>query len=185
MSAAISSRISLDDQECVLLDTSGRSPAYFCHRKPVRITQALIDDLVVVGKSSGHGVRLCLHKDASAFLHNMIVVQASGVYFRPHKHLEKAETYHMIRGEMGMVTFDENGEITEASRLDAQDNLIYGVGPGMYHVNFPLSDVVVYHESRPGPFSGGDSISPDWAPDENDQKTIKQFLGRLTRAVEN
>ena len=41
-----SSLIRLDDGQAVRLDDSGRSPAYFCLRKPVAVTRELIADLV-------------------------------------------------------------------------------------------------------------------------------------------
>ena len=178
-----SSLIRLDDGQAVALDNSGKSPAYFCLRKPVAVTRELISDLVARGAVSGQGIRLCLHESSDAPLHDMIVVQYAGQYFRPHKHLEKGESYHMIEGEMGVVVFDDGGKVADACRMDASGTTVYGVGTGMYHTNFPLTDVAVYHESRPGPFVPGDSVFAPWGPDGEDEKAAREFVAELAEML--
>ncbi len=178
-----SSLIRLDDGQAVRLDDSGRSPAYFCLRKPVAVTRELIADLVARGAGTGQGIRLCLHEGPDALLHDMIVVQYAGQYFRPHKHLEKGESYHMIEGEMGIVVFDDEGKVADACRIDTSDTTVYGVGTGMYHTNFPLTDVAVYHESRPGPFVSGDSVFAPWGPDGEDEEAARKFVAALAEML--
>ncbi len=178
-----SSLIRLDDGEVVRLDSSGKSPAYFCLRKPVAVTRELISELVAKGKGTGQGIRLCLHEGPDALLHDMIVVQYGGQYFRPHKHLEKSESYHMIEGEMGIFIFDDEGKAVDACRMNTSNTTVYGVGTGMYHTNFPLTEVAVYHESRPGPFVSGDSVFASWAPDGNDEAEAGRFVAELTRLL--
>ena len=178
-----SSLIRLDDNQAVRLDDSRKSPAYFCRRKPVAVTRELIADLVAKGAGTGKGIRLCLHEGPDALLHDMIVVQYAGQCFRSHKHLEKGESYHIIEGEMGVVIFDEEGKVVDACRMDTSNTMVYGVGTGMYHTNFPLTDVVVYHESRPGPFSPGDSVFPPWGPDGENEEAVREFVAELTRLL--
>jgi len=177
------SLIRLDDGEAVRLDTGGKSPAYFCLRKPVAVTLDLIADLVARGVKIGEGIRLCLHEGPDALLHDMIVVQYAGQYFRPHKHLEKGESYHMIKGEMGVAIFDDEGKVVDICRMDTSDITVYGVGTGMYHTNFPLTEAVVYHESRPGPFTSGDSVFAPWGPDGDDEAEASRFVAELTRLL--
>jgi cupin fold WbuC family metalloprotein len=178
-----SSLIRLNDDQAVSLDDSGKSPAYFCRRKPVAVTRELIAELVARGAGTGQGIRLCLHEGPDALLHDMIVVQYAGQYFRPHKHLEKSESYHMIKGEMGVVIFDDEGKAVDACRMDASGTAIYGVGTGMYHTNFPLTDVAVYHESRPGPFVPGDSVFAPWGPDGEDEEAARKFVAELAEML--
>ena len=178
-----SSLIRLDDDQAVGLGDSRKSPAYFCRRKPVAVTRELIADLVAKGAGTGKGIRLCLHEGPDALLHDMIVVQYAGQCFRSHKHLEKDESYHMIEGEMGVVIFDDEGKVVDACRMDTSNTMVYGVGTGMYHTNFPLTDVVVYHESRPGPFSPGDSVFPPWGPDGENEEAVREFVAELTRLL--
>ena len=178
-----SSLICLDDEQTARLDDSGKSPAYIRRRKPVAVTRELIADLVARGKGTGQGIRLCLHEDPDALLHDMIVVQYAGQYFRPHKHLEKNESYHMIEGEMGVVIFDDEGKVVDACRMDASGTAIYGVGTGMYHTNFPLTDVAVYHESRPGPFVPGDSVFAPWGPDGENEEAARKFVAEMAEML--
>ena len=178
-----SSLIRLDDSEAVRLDSSGKSLAYFCRRKPVAVTKELVADLVARGAGTGQGIRLCLHEGQDALLHDMIVVQYGGQYFHPHEHLEKSESYHMIEGAMGLFVFDDDGKVVDACRMDTSNITVYSVGAGTYHTNFPLTDVAVYHESRPGPFKGGDSVLAPWAPDEKDGDAARRFVEELTRLL--
>ncbi len=177
------SLIRLDDDQAVDLNDSGRSPAYFCRRKPVAVTRELVADLVARGAGTRQGIRLCLHEGPEARLHDMIVVQYVEQYPRPHKHLEIGESYHIVEGEMGIVVFDDGGEIVDACRMDTSGTAVYSVGAGTYHTNFPLTDVAVYHESRPGPFKGGDSVLAPWAPDEKDGDAARRFVEELTRLL--
>ena len=178
-----SSLIRLDDGKVVRLDSKGTSPAYFCLGKPVVVTRELIADLVVRGAETGKGIRLCLHESPGALLHDMIVVQHAGQYFRPHKHLEKGESYHMIEGEMGVVIFDDEGKAVDSCRMDTSNITVYGVGTDMYHMNFPLTEVAVYHESRAGPFTLGDSVFAPWGPDGDDEAEANRFVAELTRLL--
>jgi glucose-6-phosphate isomerase len=113
----------------------------------------------------------------------MIVVQYSEQYPRPHKHLEIGESYHMIEGEMGIVVFDDEGEVVDACRMEASGTAVYSVGSGMFHTNFPLTDVVVYHESRPGPFVSGGSVPAPWAPDGGDEEAAREFIAALKKMM--
>ena len=178
-----SSLIRLDDGEAVGLDAGGKSPAYFCLRKPVAVTRELIADLAARGAGTGKGIRLCLHEGPDATLHDMIVVQYAGQYFHPHEHLEKSESYHMIEGAMGLFVFDDDGKVVDACRMDTSNITVYSVGAGMYHTNFPLTDVAVYHESRPGPFVPGDSVFAPWGPDGEDEKAAREFVAELAEVL--
>jgi len=178
-----SSLIRLDDGEAVRLDSSGKSPAYFCLRKPVVVTRELIADLVARGAEIGKGIRLCLHESPGTLLHDMIVVQHAGQYFCPHKHLEKGESYHMVEGEMGVVIFDDEGKVVDSCRMDTSNIMGYGVGTDMYHINFPLTEVAVYHESRLGPSTPGDCVVAPWGPGGDDKAEANSFVAELTRLL--
>jgi glucose-6-phosphate isomerase len=178
-----SSLFRLDDEETVTLDSSGKSPAYFCRRRPVSVTKDLISELKDMGAATGRVIRLCLHESPEAELHNMIMVQYAGKYFIPHKHSEKGEILHIIEGELGVFIFDEDGEVTEACRMGAEGNMIYGIGENMYHAYVPLTEVVVYHESKSGPFTSGDSIFAPWGPDMDDKEAVQHFVMDLLRSL--
>lgn len=180
------SMIVLGDSGRVRLDDRGRSRAYFCLRKPVGAGQELIVELKALARTlGGWNVRVCLHESPEATFHDMIILEHRGRYYRPHKHTAKGETYHMIEGEMAAFAFADDGAVTDACRLSPQGNFVYRVGADMYHAVMPLTDVVIYHESKPGPFTGDtDSIYPPWAPahgNQDDAGTYTEELLRLLR----
>ena len=88
----IPSEIRIDDSEKIFVDESGRSVGFFCKRLPARVHCDLITELVNESeKRGGRNVRLCLHNEPEALIHNMIIVERKGKYYCPHKHIEKGE----------------------------------------------------------------------------------------------
>lgn len=149
------SAIRLDDPESVSADEGERSVAYFCKKLPARVDHELITRLKGVFKKLGdRNLRLCLHSGPDALFHEMIIFERRGKYYRPHKHADKGETFHIIEGEMGAFSFDDSGHIIDACTLSLETNLIYRVKVNAYHAVLPVSDYVIYHESKPGPFIG-------------------------------
>lgn len=175
------SRKSLGNAQEVRLDDGGRNRAYFFRRDPSRVDRELLEELKDVSHSLGdRNVRVCLHPDAASPMHEMIILERRGGYLRPHKHLHKGESYHVIEGEMGAVLFDEAGTVLDACRLTDRATFLYRVGAGMFHAVLPLSDLVIYHECKLGPFTGeGDSVWPDWAPDGRNSAEAQAFTQSL------
>jgi len=156
-------------------DTDAKSISFFCLTRPVRIDQLLLDEMKEVSVQRGEcNVRICLHSGPEDNHHDMVVLERSGKYYRPHKHEKKGECFHVIEGRLGLLAFDAAGGVIDATALGAGE--IYRIAVGMYHAVMPLSDPVIYHESKPGPFLGeGDSIYPDWAPLAGDAEAVKAF----------
>lgn len=180
------SSIALDDPEAVWVDEGARSLAYFCRKKPVRVNVALIAELKEIVASLGDkNVRLCLHDSPDAKFHDMIILERKAKYYRPHKHLTKGESYHIIEGSMAAFVFDDNGRVTDACLLEPHGNFVYRVGVNTYHAVMPLSNMVIYHESKPGPFLGeGDSVYPAWAPDGRDADDVVKYKNELLQVLE-
>ena len=64
-------------------------------------------------------------------------------------------------------------------------NRFYKVKPNMFHAVLPITDFVIYHETKPGPFLGEmDSIYPDWAPKVNNQNEINTYINTLKKEIE-
>ena len=175
------STIDLDDPNCVVANTKGRSLGYFCQQKPLRVTRVLLNQLKErVKEQGGKNLRLCLHEGPEALFHEMIILEHVGQYFPPHKHREKGESWHVIEGKMAAFVFQEDGKIIDATVLDSEDTFLYRVDANMYHMVVPLSGAVMYHESKPGPFLGpGDSIFAPWAPNVSDQAGLEQYVAKI------
>lgn len=156
-------------------DKSAKSVSFFCLERPVCVDQALLAEMKEIStQRDGRNVRICLHSGPEDDHHDMVVLERSGKYYRPHKHAEKGECFHVIEGRLGLLAFDATGGVIDATALGAGE--IYRIAVGMYHAVMPLSDPVIYHESKPGPFLGeGDSIYPDWAPLAADLRAVEAF----------
>lgn len=148
-------------------DETGRSEAYFCRNKgSVSIDDALIASLKNRLKETGSGlIRVCLHAGPEATLHNMVIVQRRDITFKAHKHLAKEESYHMLEGKLRIDFFDAKGQATGSTVIGAPGTglpMLCRVRNGVWHSTIPETEYAVIHESRPGPFSGADSVMADW-----------------------
>jgi hypothetical protein len=67
-------------------------------------------------------------------------------------------------------------QATGHGHLKHKQGNLYRVAKGSYHAVFPISDYVIYHENKPGPFLGdNNSIYADWSPEKEDLDEIKTF----------
>lgn len=179
------SLIVLGDPRCIRMDDAGQSRAYFSLRTPARVDRALIAELKTIAETlGGQNVRLCLHDSPAAPFHEMVIVEQRGVYYRPHKHRMKGESYHIIEGVIATFVFGDDGRLIDACELTPDSSFLYRVGVDTYHAVMPLTDLVVYHESKPGPFLGADdSIYPLWAPDGSDVEAARAYTADLLHAL--
>lgn len=171
----------LRDSEDVVLDTRGRTPAFFARQESLVLNRTIVEQLKVYAQEhGGSNVRFCLHTGPESVFHQMIIMEHQGNYYRPHKHLSKSEAFHMIDGMMGVFLFDDNGEVSDVVRLDPAGNFMFRAGVGIYHAVMPLTPYVIYHECKPGPFIGAqDSIWAPWAPDGCDTVVAEAYSARL------
>ena len=122
------STVSLIDLETVWLSDQSKTISYFSKKTPVRVGAELIRELKQIAEQTKKNVRLCLHLNPDAPFHEMIILEHAEKYYRPHKHLEKGESYHIIEGSLAIFTFSEDGKITDRCLLSAQGDLIYRIG---------------------------------------------------------
>lgn len=163
------------------VDDTGNSIGIFTRELPQGVDHRLLQELadkVINGEHSS--VRLCLHDGPSADFHTMIIVDSLGTFYRPHKHRYKGECFHIIQGSLGLVLFDEDGQIQEACTLSAEQMPIYRLPVDVYHTVLPLTNLVIYHESKLGPYlESGDSIYPTWSPEGSDTAEIRRRIEDL------
>ncbi len=177
----ITSKISLSNPKSVKVNDSGLSRAYFCLTDHASVSKEVVNDLKKISADLGHkSVRICLHPGVDSRLQDMVVLIPKSQYFAPHKHLDRSESYHLIEGEAALFMFDEAGAVLECTVLNSSGTFLYRTRGDQFHALVPLSDQLIYHEARQGPFvPSGDSIFPDWAPhrDNSDQGLL--FLKKL------
>jgi cupin fold WbuC family metalloprotein len=134
--------------------------------------------------SPRHRARLCAHSSSEDRLHEMLIVLTRDVYIRPHKHVNKTESFHVIEGSALVIFFDEHGKIDEQVRVGdvSSDNSFYFRNvDSRYHTQIITSDFLVFHETTNGPFNRADTLFAPWAPDEANVREAKAFLEGLMR----
>jgi cupin fold WbuC family metalloprotein len=173
--------IDFNDPQTVWFDPTAKTPAYFCRSGPVKVDSGLITQLKSEANRLGdNDVRLCLHFNPDANFHDMIILQHARNYYRPHKHLPKGVTFHIIEGSLAVFVFNEDGQVFGFTVLKFRDSYVYRVEADTYYAAIPLSDVVIYHESKPGPFlRENDSLFPPWAPDGSQEDEVNTYKNNL------
>lgn len=161
-------------------DENAKSKSFNFKTEIAFLDQNILKQLIEFGQKEKQNARISLHTSAENALHNMIIMQLKGTYNRPHKHAHKAEAYHLIHGEQKVIIFNDEGEIKESCRMSAGDRFIYRFEKNLFHMSIPLSDIVVFHESKTGPFvRQGDSVFPFWAPKTDERDKIDAFMKPL------
>jgi cupin fold WbuC family metalloprotein len=127
-------------------------------------------------------IRLCSHQDAQAAVHEMLIVHARGCYVRPHKHLNKDESFHIIEGEVDVVLLNEAGQVEELIRMgDYQSGRVfyYRLNKPLYHTLLIRSPQVVFHEVTGGPFRREDTLFLQGSPEIDDVEGAASYLANL------
>jgi cupin fold WbuC family metalloprotein len=118
-----------------------------------------------------------VHVDDAAMVQEMILALRQDVLFRPHRHPNKTESFHVIEGALDIVVFDQSGTPLRAVRLAAiggGKSFYYRLNEPLYHAILPCTPLVVFHETTTGPFSKTDADFADWAPQEPNE--LRNFL---------
>ena len=93
-------------------------------------------------------------------------------YIQPHCHAAptKDETMLIIRGKMGVVIFDAQGNVTETALLDANGkNCTVTIPSGVFHTSVMLEQNSMIFEAKAGPYAPLQAHEKAaWAPAEGD-----------------
>lgn len=112
--------------------------------------------------------------------HRMAVGLQPHTYVQPHRHLaaDKAETLLVLKGSLGILIFDDTGEVLDKRVLQAGGDC-QGVDlvPGVFHGLVVLEPDTVMFECKTGPYRPvGDGELASWAPREGDAG-VAQYHG--------
>jgi len=131
--------------------------------------------------------RLCTHRTVEDLLHEMLIVHEKGTYIRPHKHLNKTESVHIIDGLVDVVVFDDDGNITDVMQMgDYKSGRVfyYRMQYPYFHTLLIHSDILLFHEATNGPFDRKNMVFAPWAPDETDVSSTLDFLKKIENLAE-
>ena len=130
--------------------------------------------------------RICAHKTDKDSLHEMLIVMASSSYVKPHRHIGKSESFHIIEGEVDVVIFNEEGVIKEVVQLGAKGtgkNLFYRLSNSEFHTILVRSEFLVLHEVTDGPFERDKTVWACFAPDEGETLETINYIKKLNEKV--
>ena len=131
-------------------------------------------------------IRLCSHKNSNDILHEMFIYHPKNTYVRPHKHLGKDESFHLIYGEVDCIIFDDDGKITKVLPIGEYSSMkifYYRIPSGTYHTQIFRKDTF-FHEVTMGPFKREDTVFPEWAPKENEKKLKNAFVNNIKSIIQ-
>ena len=123
-----------------------------------------------------------LHRDDAAACHRLFNAIEPGSYIRPHRHLDPAkdETFVLVRGSLGVLTFDAAGAVTGSVLLSARgENLAVDLPHGVYHTALALESGTIFFEAKAGPYLPLSSEEKaGFAPEEGTPEA-ERYLERL------
>lgn len=163
--------------------TACRNTVIFCNKDIVEIGPKDVAMLkAAAARSDLKRARLCLHKSHSDKVHEMVIAFCKGSYSRPHRHTDKSESFHIIKGKLLVVLFDDRGKIVRRIKMGPVGSgltFFYRLSKHLWHMVIPLSSFVVIHETTSGPFVKEQSEFADWSPTYDDETAVKLFLNRI------
>lgn len=140
-------------------------------KSPLLIDQALLDSVSgEASRSPRQRKNRNFHADDAAPAHRLLNAIEPGSYLMPHRHLDanKDETMIVLRGRLGVVFFDELGQVQQTTVL-APMGPICGVDipHGVYHTVLALDPGTVMVEAKGGPYLPlTEAERAPWAPAE-------------------
>lgn len=141
--------------------------------QPRIIDTALLDAVSAEACSSPRRRRnRNFHADDHAACHRLLNAVEPDSYIPPHRHNDpaKSESILVLRGQLGALFFDEQGEITDCAVLEPGGAAVgINVPNGVFHTVLALTPGTVFFEAKAGPYLplAADEKAP-WAPGENE-----------------
>jgi cupin fold WbuC family metalloprotein len=130
--------------------------------------------------------RICAHKSNDDALHEMIIAIAASSYIHPHRHIDKAESFHIVEGEVDVAIFDEAGSVVDVIKLGGPGSgrrFYYRLSHSAFHTLLIRSESLVVHEVTNGPFARDRTVLAPFAPPEDQQQAARDYMQRVATQV--
>lgn len=144
----------MDKSQQLREDLKAKTPSFFCTEK----NQVIGPELVLFLKEASANApraRICIHQCPEDALHQMIILHKRGEKNPVHKHLKKEETILVLEGNLIVTFFNDEGKPVESHELSPYGTgkpFILKIGRNEWHTDESLTPVVIFLESRTGPF---------------------------------
>lgn len=143
------------------------------------ITEELLNETTLKAKASDRlRMNHNLHTSMDASVHRLLNALEPGTYIVPHRHLDKEETYLILRGSLLAFLFDDNGNVTDKVLLSqASGNYGLEIPPGTWHTIIALESGTMIFEVKSGPYT---PLQPEeiaeWAPMPSDTAKVAAYM---------
>ena len=109
------------------------------------------------------------------------IFSRTGIWIR-----NKDETLIVIRGKMGLILFDDHGNIEEKALLELADHaMMVNIPHGKFHTWISFEERSVFFESKAGPYLPlTEEEKAFWAPKEGDESSAG-YLASLKKLFES
>ncbi|WP_249383957.1 WbuC family cupin fold metalloprotein [Chitinivorax sp. B] len=111
------------------------------------------------------------HQHNEDACHRLMIAIEPGSYIPPHCHISptKEESIIILRGKIGVLIFDQDGNVTQQVVMQAGgDNVAVNLPPGTFHTLVGLESGSIFFEAKAGPYAQPTTAErPAWAPLEN------------------
>ena len=100
----------------------------------------------------------------------MFIVHTRECYVRPHYHIDKPESLHVVEGNADLIIFNKSGKINKVLNLSNDFNkgfVYYRIDENIIHMLIIKSEYFIFHEVTKGPFKKENTHFPHWAPNGN------------------
>jgi cupin fold WbuC family metalloprotein len=137
-------------------------------------------------RSPRRRARICAHRQNGDPVHEMLIAVCADSYIRPHKHVNKIESFHIVSGCVDVVVLDDDGAIAEVIELGDSSGrrpFYYRMADSLFHTLLIRSDILVMHEITNGPFVPEGTVFAPYAPIEDRPADALAYLADLRRRV--
>lgn len=109
---------------------------------------------------------LPIHRAQEDLVQRMLNFLQPGTFIRAHQHPRDraSETLLVMSGCLGFVTFDEEGRVLTAHRLEVGD--LVDIEARVWHSVLALAEDTIILEIKRGPFNEEDKVFAAWSPEE-------------------
>lgn len=144
------------------------------------IDQVLLDQVSSDAQAAPRGRKnLNFHPSNDYPAHRLLNGIEPGSYVAPHRHADatKDETMVVVRGRLGLVIFDDAGQIIDRQVLTAGgEHIGVDIPHNTWHSVLALTPGTIFLEAKAGPYAPlGDNEKAAWAPQESDAEAAAYY----------
>ena len=119
--------------------------------------------------------------------HRLLNAMQADSYISPHRHLDpnKDETFVVLRGLLGLLIFDDAGNVVQTAQIGSGAATIgVDIPHGTWHTAVALAADTVFLEAKAGPYLAlTDAERASWAPVENAPESVSYLAALKARVL--